>query len=695
MPPKKRQMKMTNNKKLPELLAPAGSLRALEAAVAAGADAVYFGAKNFNARASAENFSDEDITTVIKRLKTLGVKSNVTMNTQLYENELWDALREAEIIINAGADAIITADLGFASLIKKYFPEAELHASTQVCGENTENARILQGLGFSRMVAAREISLRSLEMLCKNSPIETEIFVHGALCVSHSGSCLMSSVIGGRSGNRGECAQPCRLPYKCRGCEYPLSLKDLALAAHIEDILPLGVASLKVEGRLKSPEYVYGVISVYRKLLDEGRNATAEEMEFLASLFSRSGFTNGYFEEKISRFMLGVRTESNKSASRTAQVDVRYGKKLPIEISARFFAGEPMKLCGCVKRGDEVFEAEAEGAVVEEAKTSPLAADRIRENLMKLGTTIFEAQKDDVIVEVGENIMAPMSAINAARRALCEKLEAALLGDIKESHPDYKKSDLAHKRSGKKSAYFVYAENVTEKVLGYFDEIFLPMDEYIASGLSVHENVGIAFQPVAFDAETASVREKAKKCALLGCKKALITNLWQADMAKECGFTLCGDMRLNIWNPYSAAVYEKLGFDSVIISPEVSVQKAMHIGAGISRGIVVYGKVPVMTLEKCMIRDINGLTVAREKCTFCDAKKFSYLKDRTDTVFPIAREAGHRNVIFNSVPIYMLDKDNKELFEHFIFTDERPNEVDNIIEAARKKSAPRGKFKRI
>ena len=176
------------DKKLPELLAPAGSLNAMEAAIAAGADAIYFGAKNFNARASADNFGDEEIVSAIKRLKTLGVKSNITMNTQLYEGELFDALKSAELVLNAGADAIITADLGLASLIKQYFPEAELHASTQVCGENTENAKLLEKLGFSRMVAAREITLPSLRLLCENSPIETEIFVHGALCVSHSGS---------------------------------------------------------------------------------------------------------------------------------------------------------------------------------------------------------------------------------------------------------------------------------------------------------------------------------------------------------------------------------------------------------------------------------------------------------------------------------------------------------------------------
>ena len=166
-------------------------------------------------------------------------------------------------------------------------------------------------------------------------------------------------------------------------------------------------------------------------------------------------------------------------------------------------------------------------------------------------------------------------------------------------------------------------------------------------------------------------------------------------MAKSLGVELHGDMRLNVWNPYSASVYENLGFKSVIISPEVFSSKASRLGAGIARGVIAYGKIPVMTLEKCIIRDMNGISLPREKCTFCDGKKFSYLKDRTDTVFPIAREAGHRNVIFNSVPIYMLDKDSAGLFSHFVFTDEKPNEVDTVIECAKKKSAPRGKFKRI
>ena len=684
---------MTDKIKLPELLAPAGSMRSLEAAIGAGADAVYFGAKNFNARASAENFSDEEITGAVKKLAKLGIRSNITMNTQLYEGELWDALRDAERVINAGADAIITADLGLASLIRRYFPEAEIHASTQVCGENAENAKVLADMGFSRMVAAREISLESLRLLCENSPIETEIFVHGALCVSHSGACLMSSVIGGRSGNRGECAQPCRLPYKCKGCEYPLSLKDLSLAGHITDILPLGVASLKIEGRLKSPEYVAGVVSVYRKLLDEGRNADREDMEYLASLFSRSGFTAGYFEKNISRSMLGVRTESDKSETRKIKPVQNGQRKLRLDIRAYVKAGEPIKLIGTAYRGDDMLTAEVCGDIADTAENRPLTEERLRENLSKLGATVFEAGSVEVYSD-GSSII-PISSVNAVRRALCEKLDAMLEIKPKDVRPEYKKEAFTPVRSDKKSAYFVYADSVTEKALSYFDEIFLPMDEYIKSGLAARKNVCAAFPPVAFDAELPEIREKAKKCASMGCKKALITNLWQTEIAREFGFALCGDMRLNIWNPYSAAAYKKLGFESVVISPEVPAKKAAYANAGVPSGCVVYGKIPVMTLEKCIIRDMNGISVPREKCKLCDVKKFSYLKDRTDTVFAVARENGHRNIVFNSVPIYMLDKERKGLFSHFIFTDEKKNEIDAVIEAAKNKSAPKGKFKRI
>ncbi|MGN1095693.1 MAG: U32 family peptidase, partial [Eubacteriales bacterium] len=442
-------------KTLPELLAPAGSYRALEAALSAGADAVYFGAREFNARANAENFSDEELISAIRKLKLLGVKSNIVMNTELYENELYKALSAAERVLSAGADALIVADIGLASLIKKYFPEAQIHASTQMCGENTENAKIFASLGFSRMVAAREISFKNLKYLCENSPIETEIFVHGALCVSHSGACLMSSVIGGRSGNRGECAQPCRLPYKCRGCEYPLSLRDISLAGHITDIIDTGVASLKIEGRMKSPEYVYGVVSVYRRLLDEGRNATDEETEYLSSLFSRSGFTDGYFTENISHSMLGVRTDSDKNATLLCQSEAKKERKLKLKMRAELYAGKPLKLCGTAFRAGEEFYAETEGDTSEEARTCPLSDERIKQSLIKLGTTVFESDITDISVFSDGKSIVPISSLNASRRELCAKLEKALLGEEKTYRKDFIKETFPKTASDKKSAYFV------------------------------------------------------------------------------------------------------------------------------------------------------------------------------------------------------------------------------------------------
>ena len=300
--------------RVPELLAPAGSLSALRAAVDAGADAVYFGAQELNARRYAENFTEESLADAIRYCRLFGVKTHVVLNTQLYAKEQEPAAGLAERLLSLGADAFIVADLGLAALLKKRFPRIALHASTQACGQNVISAQVLSEIGFCRMVAPRELPLRDIRTLCRNSPIETEIFVHGALCVSHSGQCLFSSVLGGRSGNRGECAQPCRLPYRARR-PYALSLKDLCLAAHIPEILETGVASLKIEGRMKSADYVYGVVSVYRRLIDERRPATERELAALAELFSRSGFTDGYFTERISADMLGVRTTEDKKRS--------------------------------------------------------------------------------------------------------------------------------------------------------------------------------------------------------------------------------------------------------------------------------------------------------------------------------------------------------------------------------------------
>ena len=300
--------------RLPELLAPAGSPEALAAAIAGGADAVYFGGRRANARAFAKNFSDSEIASSVALLHDRGMRAYITLNVLHTDRELPEILDFAGHCHECGADAFIVQDLGLAALVKKHFPEARLHASTQAAGHNLESAEKFAALGFSRMVAARELDRNNLKYLMENAPLEIEMFVHGAMCVSHSGRCYMSLALGGsRSANRGSCAQPCRQRY---GAGYALSLKDMCLAGHMREIVALSPAGLKIEGRMKPPEYVYNVCRVYRACLDENRNATPGEIELLAGVFSRQGFSDGYFTRTLGPHMFGVRTEENKAESK-------------------------------------------------------------------------------------------------------------------------------------------------------------------------------------------------------------------------------------------------------------------------------------------------------------------------------------------------------------------------------------------
>lgn len=683
----------------PELLAPAGSPESLAAALHAGADAVYFGAHSFNARKNASNFSEEELKNAVRDCRLYGVKTNIVLNTQLYGNELAPAISLAEQLLSFGADAFIVADIGLARELLRIFPGIELHASTQCTGQNALSAKALAEIGFTRMVAPRELPLRDIQMLCKNSPIETEIFIHGALCVSHSGQCLMSSVIGGRSGNRGECAQPCRLPYKTKN-PYALSLKDLCLAAYVPELMDAGVASFKIEGRMKTPEYVYGVISTYRKLIDEHRGATPDEIRRLAELFSRSGFTDGYYHERISRDMLGIRTDSDKQTTATV-LDAKKTEKFPIRrmplsMDAEFSVGKPAVLRGTVKRGGESFFAEVFGDICTKAEKTPTAKERLAENLGKLGSTPFYAE---TIAVDAENINIPISAVNALRRALCENLTEKLVGDVKE----YPKFDGKLPRaqgfvsSEAKSAYFSYFTSVTPKAIAYFDRIFLPLTEYLAHAekLKKYEHIGIAFPPVAFDHELSAVREMARNAYENGARIALVPGFWQGEMAEEIGFEKHGDLRLNLYNSSSAAVYGKKNFASVIVSPEVGVSVTSGLSAPMPKGYIIYGRLPLMTMEKCVIRDSFSGKDDRALCRYCDTHPVNKLTDRTGAEFIVMREYPHRNVIFNSVPIYMADKPIPHLFAHAIFTDETPEKVDAVITQIEKKMPFKTKFKRL
>ncbi|MBE6662091.1 MAG: U32 family peptidase [Ruminococcaceae bacterium] len=647
-----------------ELLCPAGSPKALEAAIEGGADAVYFGGVGFNARRNAPNFTEEEMRASIALAHTHGVRVYITQNTLIFDREKKDYLSAAESALRAGADALIVADIGGAMEIKRHFPDAVLHASTQMSGHSVEAAKALAALGFSRMVCAREMSLGDLATFCEKSPIEAEVFVHGALCVCHSGQCLFSSVVGGRSGNRGECAQPCRLPY---GNSYPLSLKDLALAAHIPTIKELGIASLKIEGRMKSPEYVRDVAAIYRRLLDENRAASGEEMQELAAIFSRGGFTDGYFTKKIGRGMLGVRSEANKETSRALEPFRAVTKKRPVTMTAEILRGKPAHLtltCG------EVV-GEATGEIPVPALTAPLSREAVTKNLLKLGATPFTASS--LTLTLDEGLMLPLSALNALRRdavaSLTEKLTATK-PLVKETPAPLSPVNPKKKT---RSAFFRTPEQIPACAKDFFDLIFLPLDRYDGSV------EGVALPPVIFDSERDKVKTLLGEAVSRGAHHALIGNIGHLTLATDMGLIPHGNIGLNITNSASAAVVESLGFADCILSPELSLPRLRDVdGATLA---LVYGRIPLMTLEKCIGRELGG-------CKTCESDRLA-LTDRRGISFPVRKEWERRSVIYNSLPTAMPEK-MRELRaagivgEYFLFSTESVGECAAVIDAYQK-----------
>ena len=333
-----------------ELLAPAGSMEALRAAVCNGADAVYLGADTFNARINARNFSAADLQEAVVYCHVRGVKVHLTLNTLVLDREMPRAAELIRLAASCGVDAFIVQDLGVVSLCRQLAPDVPIHASTQMSIHSLEGVMEAAALGCSRVVLARELPAEEIAHICKKSPVEIEVFVHGALCMCYSGQCYLSSVIGRRSGNRGQCAQPCRLPYgygRFESTRYPLSLKDNCLAGELDELRRMGVASIKIEGRMKRPEYVAIVTRAYRTVLNGGK-LTPSDLQELETAFSRQGFTDGYFRGQTSSDMFGRRQEGEDTADLFASARATYEQGEPQRIGVRFYAmirrGEPAQL---------------------------------------------------------------------------------------------------------------------------------------------------------------------------------------------------------------------------------------------------------------------------------------------------------------------------------------------------------------
>ena len=665
---------MRRKNDLPELLAPAGSAEALYAAVAAGADAVYLGGKAFGARAFAKNFDEEALARAVAYCHLHGVRLYVTVNTLVYERELPSWLDFCRSLYAMGVDALIATDLGGISLLRKHLPDMEIHASTQMGLHNSEGVAVARTLGFSRAVVARECSLADIRSMVENSPLELEVFLHGALCVCHSGQCLFSSLVGGRSGNRGECAQPCRLPYG--NGTYPLSLKDLSLAGHVTELIDSGVASLKIEGRMKSADYVYGVTSIYRRLLDERRNATEEEARTLAMLFSRGGFTDGYFTGRLSG-MTGVRSEEAKAESRALEKKEFHPMRIPVRAEAEFLLGQPSRLTLMAAHKSVTVYGDAPVQAI----SAPLTETELKERLCKMGNTFLSLAPEAVSVHLEDGVNLSPSAINALRRAAAEAMEESgrkMPAEISFEPAPY------HASKPLKTAVFyepavLYSLSAEEKAL--FDIRFIPLTYYS----DFPGERGVALPPVIMEREMPEVRAKLASAASEGATHALISNLSHFALCREAGLTPIGDFRMNLYNSNAAAVIRSFGAEHSLCSLELTVPRAASVG-----GALVYGRAPLMLTERCFVRENAG-------CSACGSFFFT---DRRGAQFPVMREYQHRNLIFNSVPTYMGDKKDelarrRILHHHFVFSNETASEIKRVIAAYREGRALDVQVRRI
>ena len=722
--PKRGRMKRRD--KLPELLAPAGDMDCLVAAVNAGADAVYLGARSFGARAYAKNFDIEELSRAVVLCHLHGVKVYVAFNTLIADGEMADALALAAELCRVGVDALIVADLGLVRRLRRELPEMELHASTQMSIHNHEGADLAYSLGCTRVVLAREVSGENIARVTADCLPETEVFLHGALCVCHSGQCLFSSLVGGRSGNRGECAQPCRLPYSGG---YPLSLTDLSLAEHIPSLIKSGVASLKIEGRMKSPDYVYTVTSIYRRLLDECRQPTKKEVEMLLRAFSRGGFTDGYYTGKIeSKSMLGVRSKDDKAASREGKesldASVITPTRVKISASVSIKEGTPATLTlNLVTADGRKMSATAVGDTPDAARSQPLTPDGVGARLCKMGGTYFDLSPSDVTVDLDDGLNLSPAAINALRRNAVAELEACLIsrdkcgtgaptsdtcrggngtgaptsdagrngsgtGDVeKNTAPgtdaeNSKKTDASgvnktalRRLDGVRRTAIFYDTDALSGVRGldFFDLVFVPLDEYATSSVKTE---GVALPPVVMQDERDEVVAMCHAAKNDGAKYALIGNLGHISIARECDLIPVADFRFNVTNLDTGMAVSDLGVNNCLLSPELTPAPVRKIGAS----AVVYGRIPLMLTERCFMRDTFGC----KSCSDCS------LTDRKGTKFPMIREYRHRNLILNSAVTYMGDKRDelRGIFgEHFIFTKETSAEISSVINAYKKGTA--------
>ena len=679
-----------------EILAPVGNEEMLRAAVFSGADAVYLGFSGFNARTSANNFNADTLKDAVAFCHARGVAVHVALNTTVYGGEL-PALEQAiRAVAASGADAVICQDLAVATLIGKIAPQLPRHGSTQMSVHSLQGALELKELGFTRVVLARELSMPEVEHITKHCGIETECFVHGALCMCVSGQCYMSAFLGGRSGNRGSCAGPCRLPFEANalpegkpGRLHHLSLKDNSVIDKLDKLQALGVASAKIEGRLRTPEYVAAAVSACLA----GREGRAYDRDLLKNAFSRSGFTSGYLDGKIDGTMFGVRSEADAEQTK---------KTLPMlrELYRRERSRVPVKMKLEIEEGGEkltVTDADGSKAFAygdaepQPARTDPTAS--LHRSLAKTGGTPFAVEDQDITVEMdGGPWFIPGSAVNELRRealdALLKKREVLRPWPTTEEHvPALPLRTLPSRRTLR--ARFENWEQVPERALDGIEYLILPIAQADRVPREWRAKTLLELPRVMFgklEEDTARRIAATQDAGFAGYEVSNIAHL------RLCrGLPMSGSFGLNITNQLAAQFYADNGLGSMLILPEVkdsdiSTIAPTHNGRPVPTGVLVYGHMPLMITRACPLQNIHD-------CAHCD--KTGVLTDRKAKKFPVRCGLGVRT-IYNPVPIYMGDKPGALTVDYGVayFTLESREEAAKVLEMIRTHAPFEGDFTR-
>ncbi|MBQ1272215.1 MAG: U32 family peptidase [Clostridia bacterium] len=650
-----------------EILSPAGSPEALRAAVLSGADAVYFGASAFNARMNAANFTDEVLQECIRFCHERGVACHGTLNTLVSQRELLAALATAEKLVRAGIDALIVQDVGLASELKKR-TDVPLHASTQLTVHNLDGILFAQQMGFDRVVLSREVSRKELEYMAARSPLELEIFGHGALCMCYSGQCYMSSLIGGRSGNRGECAQPCRLPYQGG---YRLSLKDLCLLKYYQELEQMGIASLKIEGRMKSPEYVSAITSAYAAA-KRGEAYSPEKEEYLAGVFSRSGFTDGYYTDKIGKEMFGTRSET----VHRVDLPTKEYPRLALDVTLRPVSEEQL-LCTAV-----CGSYSAEGTLpVSPARNRSTTEEEIRDAFGALGNTAYYLKSFSAALPEGSFV--PVSAVKSLRRELIDRLTQmrCLTSHAWKDLPLSSRKACPH--SGRREGFFLHPDRIPENV--DLDFIWLPFSavrEHPSVVSRYGNKVGFVLPRIYRETEKQDLQQLLSQWKEAGITDALCGNVGHLSLCFSYGLTPHGDYGLNVYNPVTRDEFLAKGLKSVTLSFELNGAQLRDLTTE-ETGVIVYGRLPFMIFRNCL-KQKHG---PDEQIT-----------DRMGKSFLLSCAYGCRNELWNADRLWLADKSIGNLgFQRFLFTDESRDEIASVLASYRRGDSPdfgvtRGKF---